>query len=330
MVYKEIELQYVLPNPFQTRKIIDEDEIDRLAATIDESIGIRNAPLVRPSSVKPGYYEVASGWRRLLAARKKGLTKLQLRIENLTDSMMKQEVLVENISRVNLEDDEMFQALEQVRQDIGLDVNEKTLPSTLAKISGLSSWQIEGVYTRQRLLGYFKDEETKPSTAMIIETSGLEDKERVALIKKAESEGWSQRTVRATKVKLRTIESEARKEILKPETKLAPAVIQKVADLPKEMQKDVVIEARIRRLNEPEAIKMVDRIIEGTQPQVDRTINEPKEILDEITDTLRRVKTWGVNQYGILGPVRWGQASEFFSQIEEHMRWLKRKGWEGN
>lgn len=328
MVYKEIELSRVLPNPFQTRKHIDEDKIDQLAGTIDDKLGIRNAPLVRPHPTRSGFYEIGSGWRRVLAARKKGIQTGVLRVEDLTDSEMKTEVLVENAARVDLDDDELFQALEQVREDRGLDIEKHGFYAEMMRISGVDDSWIKALYDKHRLTPRLESLSFKPSTERIRVTQGLSDEDRLKLLEKGKK--WDIDNVAEARTALRQMEPEARKEALKPETPATPEVIRKVAELPREIQKDVIKETRVRRLNEPDALKMVERVREGKQPQIDRTIDEAKETLEDFTETLLHVKTWGINQYGILGPAKWGQACEIFVKIEEHLRWLRMKGWESN
>lgn len=334
MVYKEIELSKVLPNPYQTRKHIDEDKIDQLAGTIDDKLGIRNAPLIRPHPTRSGFYEIGSGWRRMLAARKKGIQSAVLRVEDLTDSEMKTEVLVENAARVDLDDDELFQALEQIREDKGI---EKGAYHELARVSGVEPTKIMRFYEAKEFLPKLKESaridleksEYKPHV-IISEAAGLPESEKIKLVEKAAKEEWGPKKVRDVKKSLQQMESETRKEILKPETHLNPEAIKKVSELPLGSQKAVVVEARVRRLNEDDTLKMVERVREGKQPQVDRTIDEAKETLEGFSETLLHVKTWGVNQYGILGPAKWGQACELFSRMEDHLRWLRTRGWEGN
>jgi len=325
MVYKEILLSDVLPNPFQTRKKVDEEEIERLAETIDSKIGLRNAPMVRPSSERPGYYELASGWRRILAARKKGIEKTVLRVENLSDSDMKREVLVENTTRVNLSDDELFQALEQIRQDTGLDLNDEGFYKEMATIAGLSSRWIQALYERNELKKEIKED---IPASLTIETYGLGKEDRIALIKKATSEDWSQRKVRDTKTALRQLEPEIREELLKPDTKISPRVIQ---ELPKirdsETQKAIIKETTIRRLNEDDSLRLINRIRDSKEPQRTILVNEPQEVMRDFQDTMQRIQRWGINQYGILGPLQWQEACQYFSKIEEQMRWLRNKGW---
>ena len=170
----------------------------------------------------------------------------------------------------------------------------------------------------------------KPSARTIGATVGLPDNERIELLEKATRNGWTQRNIETTKEVLKNIELEAKKEILKPETHITPEAIKKIAELPKEAQKQVVVEARVRRLNEPDTLKMVERVKEGKQPQVDRTVNELQDVLEDFTKTHQHIKTWGINQYGIVGPSKWGQACEMFTKIEDHLKWLRRRGWEDN
>jgi len=325
LVYKEIELSKVLPNPFQTRKHIDEDKIDQLAGTIDDKLGIRNAPLIRSHPTRSGFYEIGSGWRRVLAARKKGIQTGILRVEDLTDSEMKTEVLVENVNRVDFDDDELYNALEQVRTDQELDMSRFGDLKKLSIATGIPRERISDIYEARKLTEKIG---VRIPIGITQVTQGLPDEERIALIKKAQEKHWDKESVANVRTALKKMEPEARVETLKPETHITPEVIKKIAELPKEIQRDVIKETRIRRLNEPDALKMVERVREGKQPQIDRTIDEAKETLEDFTETLLHVKTWGINQYGILGPAKWDQACELFTRMEDHLRWLRMRGWE--
>ncbi|MBQ4583745.1 MAG: ParB/RepB/Spo0J family partition protein [Bacilli bacterium] len=94
----EIELGKIISNPYQPRKVFDEEALEELAASIKE-YGIVQ-PIIVKKSVSG--YELVAGERRTKAARLAGLKTIPAIIKEFNDQEMMEIALIENIQRENL------------------------------------------------------------------------------------------------------------------------------------------------------------------------------------------------------------------------------------
>ena len=281
MVYKEIHIDLIDPNPFQTRKEYDAEALAGLATSSMDELGIRNPPLVRPSPEKAGRYQIASGHARVDAWRTLGNKIIMCRVENLTDSQMKKEVLVENVNRSDLGEEERFQAIDQYRQDLGLK-KEHGFIKKLSRETGVPASTLTQVYdvqhVRQLLKSCAHEFEDEPSAYVIRRTMGLPDEERVRLIVKAESMGWSGDTTLKVKTALKDMKPEVRTLILKEKSRLPHNVIVAVGELEDtETQKVVIDRIQTYRYNEELALQFIERVKESglkEEPRVPIMVNE--------------------------------------------------------
>lgn len=97
-VIDEIALTDIHPNPFQPRRIFDEDKINELAQSIKEH-GVFQPIIVK--KVKLGYI-IVSGERRYRAAKKVGLKTIPSIIRQYEESKVAEIALAENLQRENL------------------------------------------------------------------------------------------------------------------------------------------------------------------------------------------------------------------------------------
>ena len=107
----EIQLDLIDPNPFQPRKIFNEEELSELANTI------KTHGLLQPISVRSvnGRYQIISGERRTRASRLAGLKTIKAQILNdVADKAMAEWALIENIQRVDLDPIETAQSYQQL------------------------------------------------------------------------------------------------------------------------------------------------------------------------------------------------------------------------
>lgn len=279
MVYKEIPIDKIDPNPWQTRKEYDRDTLVSLMATATDELGIRQVPLVRPIE---GKYQIAFGHGRVEAWKALGKKTMMCRVEELTDSQMRRELLIENVNRSDLSEDERFQALEQYREDLGLKVGERGFIPKLSKATGMRDSTLYQIYDIRKIrellkLSYAKFEE-KPSQLVILGTMGLPDEERVSLVVKAMSMGWSGRTTLNVKTALKDMEPEVRALILEEERRLPHKVIVAIGELEDaETQKAVIDEIQTHGLNEELALNFIGQVREGglkEKPRVPIMVNE--------------------------------------------------------
>lgn len=89
------------PNPDQPRRSFREEELDELAASIEEH-GIIQPIVVRPDPVNEGQYQIVAGERRWRAAQRARIHEVPVLIRELSDQEVMEIALVENIQRSDL------------------------------------------------------------------------------------------------------------------------------------------------------------------------------------------------------------------------------------
>lgn len=94
----EISLNELRPNPYQPRKIFDEETLNELASSIKEH-GVFQ-PIIVKKSIKG--YDIIAGERRFRASKMAGLEKIPAIIRNFTDEQMMEIALLENLQREDL------------------------------------------------------------------------------------------------------------------------------------------------------------------------------------------------------------------------------------
>ena len=94
----ELDLSELRVNPYQPRKIFDDDALKELSESIKEH-GVFQ-PIIVKKSIKG--YEIVAGERRVRASKLAGLTKIPAIIRDFTDEQMMEIALLENLQRENL------------------------------------------------------------------------------------------------------------------------------------------------------------------------------------------------------------------------------------
>ena len=95
----ELPVEELRPNPYQPRKVFDEEKLKELADSIREH-GIFQPIIVKRSSIKG--YEIIAGERRVKASKMIGLEKIPAIVRDFTDQEMMEIALLENLQRENL------------------------------------------------------------------------------------------------------------------------------------------------------------------------------------------------------------------------------------
>ena len=117
----EVELDRIVPNPYQPREAFDETGLDELRQSI-ENHGILQPVVVRR---RGDDYELVSGERRLRAARLAGLASIPVRVrEDLDDDGMLELALVENVQRADLDPIEKARGYRAMQDRLGLTQEE--------------------------------------------------------------------------------------------------------------------------------------------------------------------------------------------------------------
>ena len=94
----ELEISELRPNPYQPRKIFDEEALKELASSIKEH-GVFQPIIVKPS-IKG--YEIIAGERRYRASKLAGKTTIPAIIREFSDEQMMEIALLENLQREDL------------------------------------------------------------------------------------------------------------------------------------------------------------------------------------------------------------------------------------
>lgn len=115
-VIQKIALDLIDVNPYQPRKIFDDEGIHELAQTIKEH------GLIQPITVRKhnNRYQIVSGERRTRAAKLAGFTEIDARVHNmLSDKSMMEWAIIENVQRVDLNAIEVSVSYQQLIENHG-------------------------------------------------------------------------------------------------------------------------------------------------------------------------------------------------------------------
>lgn len=137
----EIDLNELMSNPYQPRKIFDDDALRELSLSIKEH-GVFQ-PIIVKKSVRG--YNIIAGERRVKASKLAGLTKIPAIIRDFTDDEMMQVALLENLQREDLTAIEEAKAYKSIIESLRLTQDE------LAKRLGKSRSHITNMLGLLRL-----------------------------------------------------------------------------------------------------------------------------------------------------------------------------------
>ena len=124
----DLPLDELRPNPYQPRKVFDEEKLQELADSIREH-GIFQPIIVKRSSIKG--YEIIAGERRVKACRLIGLEKIPAIVRDFTDQQMMEIALLENLQRENLNAIEEATAYKNLLE--AMDITQEELARRLGK-----------------------------------------------------------------------------------------------------------------------------------------------------------------------------------------------------
>lgn len=243
---QEIELEAIVPNPFQPRREFSEDELEDLSRSIREN-GLLQPLLVRPSQTGRGRtrYQLVAGERRLRAVRLLEWERIPAVIREVDDQTLLVLALVENLQRQNLNPLEEAEGYQVLSEEFGLTQQE------IAQSVGKDRSTISNML---RLLGL------PPSIRKLLDGGALsmgharallalDDSVRAGeLARRAASEGWS---VREVERRVRKVMTSEEKEEGEEETARRPGTPRRegpVLDaLEEEIRTALATRAEIRR-----------------------------------------------------------------------------------
>ncbi len=117
---RELDLDQLVPNPFQPRQVFSEPKLEELAQSI------RVHGFVQPLLVRRHgeHYQIIAGERRWRAAQRLGLPKVPAIIKRISDEGLMEASLIENIQRENLNPMEEAHAYHRLAHDFHLTQEE--------------------------------------------------------------------------------------------------------------------------------------------------------------------------------------------------------------
>jgi len=111
---KEIPLEQLDRNPFQTRSRMNEDQLEELAASISAN-GVVQPILVRP--IANGRFQLIAGERRWRASQLAGKTTIPAILRQVSDEQAMEITIVENLQRADLNPMEQARAYERLSRE---------------------------------------------------------------------------------------------------------------------------------------------------------------------------------------------------------------------
>lgn len=116
----KVNIDDLRPNPYQPRKVFDEEALKELAESIKEH-GVFQ-PIIIKKSIKG--YEIIAGERRVKASKLAGKKEIPAIIRDFNDTQMMEIALLENLQRENLTAIEEAQAYQKLQETLSLTQEE--------------------------------------------------------------------------------------------------------------------------------------------------------------------------------------------------------------
>lgn len=113
---REIDIERIVANPYQPRRVFNEEALAELTTSIKEH-GVIQPIIVRG---KGDGFQVVAGERRLRASKAAGLTRIPAVIRDYSETQMMEIALVENIQRSDLNPIEEAAAMQRLMNEFGL------------------------------------------------------------------------------------------------------------------------------------------------------------------------------------------------------------------
>lgn len=113
----EVELDKIVPNPGQPRRVFDEEGLRELSASI-KSIGVIQPVTLR--KLEDGTYQIIAGERRCRASQMAGLSTIPAYIKTADNDEMMEMALIENIQREDLNSIEIALAYQNLIDALSL------------------------------------------------------------------------------------------------------------------------------------------------------------------------------------------------------------------
>lgn len=204
-----VAVEELRPNPYQPRRVFDEEKIEELAASIREHGVIQ--PLIVRVAVRG--YEIVAGERRLRASKLAGLTEVPVVVRDFTDRQMNEIALIENLQREDLNPIEIAEAYQSLMEKFDM------TQDVMAKKVGQSRSHVANMLRLLNLPGEIREHVSRGTLSMGHARAllGLQDKkQQIALAEKTIDEELSVRQVEHLVNRLQNLHQRETKKVAKP------------------------------------------------------------------------------------------------------------------
>jgi len=244
MEYRIVDIDQLVPNPFQPREEFEKESLSELADSL-KSRGEIQPIVVREHK---GGYQIIAGERRWRAAKLVGMKDIPVLVRSIPEDDVLLESLIENLHREDLTSVERENALYELWK-----TGRWKTKMELAKALGKSErWVVENISAAE-----IRKEEKIPSdvaTRTIVSTLALEKEERREIIEKVRREEIPEKEVREYTKVMKKAPEPLKKAVLKPKSRITPVVAEKLMELPAEKQPEAIKQIESLRLEEEEAM----------------------------------------------------------------------------
>jgi len=114
---QEIPIEQIRPNPYQPRRVFDEDSLRELADSIRQ-VGLLQPVIVRKDGAEE--YTLIAGERRLRAAQMAGLERIPAIVRTPSEQQMLEMALIENLQREDINPIDAALAYKHLMEEFGL------------------------------------------------------------------------------------------------------------------------------------------------------------------------------------------------------------------
>lgn len=114
---QEIPVDSIDPNPYQTRRRINETALEELTESIRAS-GVVQPVVLRP--ISNGRYQLVAGERRWHASKRAGKTTIPAVVRQISNEQAMEITIIENLQREDLNPVEQARAFERLSREFGL------------------------------------------------------------------------------------------------------------------------------------------------------------------------------------------------------------------
>ncbi|NPA87489.1 MAG: ParB/RepB/Spo0J family partition protein [Epsilonproteobacteria bacterium] len=181
----EIDIEKIIPNPYQPRREFSEESIEELASSIKKH-GLLQPVIVIKEDDK---YILVAGERRLRASKKLGKTKIKAIVAPYSKEDLREYALIENIQREDLNPVEIAYSLESLIKEHGFTHEE------LAKSIGKSRSYVTNILRILSMPEIVKEnlKQNKITLGHAKVLSGLDEQEINEVVKKIVENSWNVR-----------------------------------------------------------------------------------------------------------------------------------------